>query len=596
MPEGKLHPGVHVALARGRMDEAQTARAMAAGELTSPQHYGNSWLFNLRITGTGGSYRAAHDEYVWRDKSLYLNQGFLDRCNGLPVILEHPNKEMLNTEEYRKRNIGSITYPYIKGDEVWGIARILDEQAAHLMERLDLSTSPAVVFLPRSGNERIDAGDGKHLLIEGKPDLLDHLAICWEGVWDKGGPPAGVEVTSVNRRTDMDEKEKEAAEEKRRLETEEDRVRRDADNAKVDKLLSMCDSIIQRMDAIESRSDLDEEDREKGGENSREDRTRRDEDKDDDPKEKEREEGREGGREDRRRADRRNRRDTDPEDEEKQAEELHELAEEEEQEAENEREERGEEDSKKDRRRSDRADDTEIEKHFMPWENAVRKEGESDSAYSKRMDGLARRHDRNYAKRNDESIAAHCDRVAAGYRKDQARRDAQRRLDAVDVLSDTVGRIAHRLDSLSERLHDRSDEDEAQFAEARSRADQVFEAFGDSSPRPWRGENLVGYRIRLARKLQQHSAAWKDSDLAAIARSDGTAFGNIEQQIYADALNTARKPTSIPVGTLREVRKKLPWGGEIIEFQGSPMAWMQDFMHIGQEARLNLRPGAQSDR
>jgi colicin import membrane protein len=118
----ELHPGVHVALARGRMDEAQLARAIAAGELASPQSYGNSWFFDLRITGVGGAYREAHKEYVWRDPSLYLNQGFLDRCNGLPIILEHPDKEMLDSKEYHDRNIGSIVYPYLGARRSVGLA------------------------------------------------------------------------------------------------------------------------------------------------------------------------------------------------------------------------------------------------------------------------------------------------------------------------------------------------------------------------------------------------------------------------------------------------------------------------------------------
>jgi hypothetical protein len=565
----ELHPGVHVALARGRMDEAQLARAIAAGELASPQSYGNSWFFDFRITGVGGAYREAHKEYVWRDPSLYLNQGFLDRCNGLPIILEHPDKEMLDSKEYHDRNIGSIVYPYLRGEEVRGIGRILDAPAAHLMMKERLSTSPAVVFLPGDGNEKIQVSNGKHLLIEGKPSLLDHLAICVEGVWDKGGPPAGVDV-SGNQREEATMPDKEKIE----AENEDREDRHDTDGDKIDQLLSGIKVLSDRMDSLDSRSRRDETEDE--DEEKREDRARRDEDKDDDPKEKEREEGGRG--------DRRARRDTDPEHEERQAEELHELAEEEEKEAEE-----AEDDSKK-------RDDSDIEEHFMPWEEAVRKEGEGDSSYSKRMDTLARRTDRNYAKRDDESIAAHCDRVAAGMRKDRARRDAQRRLDSVDRLSDTVNKLLHRFDSLANRLQDRTDEDEAQFADIRARADQVFEAHGEHSPRPMSGENLAGYRIRLARKLQAHSDTWKKSDIAAIARSDSVAFEQIEKAIYADAMAAAAAPTKVPAGTLREIHKEGPYGSRMIEFAGEPLTWMQSFMLPAQAARITSKPGQHVSR
>src|SRR4051812_24238992 len=121
MPELNLHPGVRVALARGTMDELDVAKAIAAGELVSPQRYGNGWLFDLRITGTGRAYRQALNEHVWRDPTLYMNEHFRERCYGLPVIIEHPDKMMLDTREYRSRNIGAIVYPYLRpeAEEVW---------------------------------------------------------------------------------------------------------------------------------------------------------------------------------------------------------------------------------------------------------------------------------------------------------------------------------------------------------------------------------------------------------------------------------------------------------------------------------------------
>lgn len=190
-----LHPGVPIALARFDMDELAVAKAIIAGDLTSPQRYANILLIALRITGTGASYRNAGklDEYVWRDSSIYLNDEFLQRCNGLAVILEHAEGNMMSSEEYRALNIGSIFVPYIKLNEVWGIAKIMDEMAADILMEEKLSTSPAVLFIGVKSGERVDLENGSTLLIEGKPSLLDHLAICPRGVWDKGGAPAGVD-------------------------------------------------------------------------------------------------------------------------------------------------------------------------------------------------------------------------------------------------------------------------------------------------------------------------------------------------------------------------------------------------------------------
>lgn len=196
-----LHPSVQIALDRLGMDELGVARAMAAGQLASPQRYENVWLFAIRITGTGVSYRHNRKEFVWRDPAIYLNDEFLARCNGLDVIWEHPETTpLLDHKEFHDRKVGSVFLPYLradKPDEVWCIAKIRDDDAAQEMQDGVLSTSPCVNFADPTENDRIQLEDGRVMLIEGKPSLIDHLAICSLGVWDKSGPPTGVESVTV---------------------------------------------------------------------------------------------------------------------------------------------------------------------------------------------------------------------------------------------------------------------------------------------------------------------------------------------------------------------------------------------------------------
>lgn len=201
-PPFPLHPSqeisLKVALAKTETDIAQL---IADGTLASPQLYANIGLFAIRITGTGLAYRAGIGENVWRDPSLYLNDEFLKRCNGLMVIMDHPSGSVLNTEEFAKRAVGSIMLPYIKGDEVWGIAKIYDKEAISEICEGEVSTSPAVVFDNTAGNTTLTTENGDPLLIEGVPFLLDHIAIVTKargskGVWDKGGEPAGVLLTN----------------------------------------------------------------------------------------------------------------------------------------------------------------------------------------------------------------------------------------------------------------------------------------------------------------------------------------------------------------------------------------------------------------
>lgn len=189
-----LHPGAAVALRRLDMNELDVARAIAAGELTSPQPYQNMFLFALRITGTGVAYRPALKEFVYRKPSNYLTDDFLQRCNGLAVIMLHPDETLLNSEEFGERVVGSVLLPYIQGDEVWGVAKIYDTEAIELLCSDQMSTSPAVL-IRTTENFKLELGDGKTLLVEGRPSLLDHIAIVPRGVWDKGDPEnVGVKV------------------------------------------------------------------------------------------------------------------------------------------------------------------------------------------------------------------------------------------------------------------------------------------------------------------------------------------------------------------------------------------------------------------
>lgn len=244
-PPEPLHPGCRIALDRLTMDELGVARAMAAGQLTSPQRYQNMWLFDIRITGTGHAYRNGIKEHVWRDPALYLTDDFLARCSGLTVIWVHPEKSLLNSKEFANRVIGSCFIPYIKGDDVWSIVKIYDQEAAEDMATQDLSTSPGVL-LGGGDDVKVEYEDGSVLLKEGKPTLLDHIAIVPAGVWDKGGDPSGIRTDSVKEPTMAEETE---AEKKAR----EDKARGDAEGGNIDKVLSHLDGIGKRLDAIEAR-------------------------------------------------------------------------------------------------------------------------------------------------------------------------------------------------------------------------------------------------------------------------------------------------------------------------------------------------------
>lgn len=246
-----LHPGVRVALDRFGMDELGIARAMQAGDLTSPQFYENVGIFDIRISGTGDAYRSGIEEFVYRPPEAWLNPDLLDRYNGLPVIWVHPpdEKPVLDTTEFAERIVGTVMLPYVKGDEVWGISKVWDMPAANIMAERQLSTSPGVLFRGKGTNTKLKLEDGRSLVIEGNPDLVDHVAICDVGVWDKGGAPAGVKSSEITGDADMTMEDAARKDADKETEIEKKEDRKDAD---LDKFLSKMDAMCARMDAMEA--------------------------------------------------------------------------------------------------------------------------------------------------------------------------------------------------------------------------------------------------------------------------------------------------------------------------------------------------------
>lgn len=396
--------------------ELKAAELIKQGVLPSPYKYGNITLFALRVTGTGVAYRSSIEEFVFRKPELYLNDEFLARCNGLPVILEHPDRAVLDSDEFSNRVIGTLMLPYISGNDVWSIARIYDDSAIKMMTENQMSTSPSVVFNSKSENENLSLSDGNSLLVEGKPYLIDHLAVCVQGVWDKGGEPVGVLLTNEGKKM-----------------TENVEVKKDAEGGdKLDKLLTAVDSLCTRMDSISTRMDS-------------------------------------------------------------------------------------------------------LDKPAPELPVAADKKADAETEEKERKDS------------EEEKV-----------KEEKSKAD-------------------------SEKEAENADEDSGKYADAQAKADSVYSAFGDSAPAPMRGESLMSYRKRLANKLKEHSATYKDVNIHAIA--DDSILSAVESGIYADAQVAARAPVDIPYGVLLEVKKRDPYTGiQTTEFKGDPSSWMRQFQVVPRHA------------
>lgn len=257
-PPDPIHPGCAVALKMLDANELDIARLMSTGDLVSPQFYRNVALWAIRISGTRAAYRGGEiDEWCWRNPADYTSQDALDRAI-MPVIFEHPKSSLLTSDEYAERNVGLTFLPYVVGEELWAIAKIYDDATIELLKKEKLSTSPGVTV--SNATEFIHIDDETKMLIEGKPLLFDHIAICEQGVWDKGGPPVGI-ISDNNGDEALtmateDEKAKQDAAEQERKDAQ---AKRDA---RMDAMLDKFDSVFAKVDAFEEKAKKDSEDKE----------------------------------------------------------------------------------------------------------------------------------------------------------------------------------------------------------------------------------------------------------------------------------------------------------------------------------------------
>lgn len=162
------------------------------GNLKSPQTYGESFYILLRITGTGITERLilntdgtpllknGEPQYykINRMPEEFLSDKFLEACNGLPVLIQHPEDtkdRFLDGINYKDHTVGTIIKAFVKDNEVWGVARILDPMVLNLILNGLNSTSPAITS---HNTIREDGNTDEHF------DYIDHLALVVEGYWD----------------------------------------------------------------------------------------------------------------------------------------------------------------------------------------------------------------------------------------------------------------------------------------------------------------------------------------------------------------------------------------------------------------------------
>jgi hypothetical protein len=188
----------------GFCNELDVAMGVAEGVLPSPTTWFNCDYVAVRVSGVGVAWRQGAQTFVFRDPVEWLAPEMLRRALGLPVIVGHPPCGILNSMEFAARAVGTIVHSYIRNDELWGVARVIDAVACQMIVDGSFDTSPGVLVFPPEPPGATIAVDGDNLLVEASPALLDHLALVDtrdgnRGVWSRadGGNGPGVALESA---------------------------------------------------------------------------------------------------------------------------------------------------------------------------------------------------------------------------------------------------------------------------------------------------------------------------------------------------------------------------------------------------------------
>ena len=225
-------------------------------------------------------------------------------------------------------------------------------------------------------------------------------------------------------------------------------------------------------------------------------------------------------------------------------------------------------DARKDARRKDADEDEDKDKDKDEKKADARKDARRDSESERQKEGYVE--DRKDADEDeDEDKDERKDADDKDEDEDEAKADhAPISRAEADDLRRQIANLNARAPAII------TDAERERFATVQEQAEPAFQAFGDRAPAPLQGETVTQYKRRLGTKMQSHSTKWKDARLSAV--SDEAMLDAVLGDIYADSLEAARRGVAVPAGQLR-ARERSSGGHTIIEYDGAPDSWMNDF-------------------
>lgn len=199
---------------------------------------------------------------------------------------------------------------------------------------------------------------------------------------------------------------------------------------------------------------------------------------------------------------------------------------------------------------------------------------------------------RKDAEEQEAKVKADAEAEESKKKADAEAEEAKKKADAARADAGSHADLRAKIDALTKLIPAQLSSDQRQrMTGFQSKAERVFQAFGDSAgaPPPVNGETEVDYRVRLLSAFKKHSKAYKDSDLGKV--HDEAIFTSIEDSIYADAYTEATRPTQVQPGVLIPQRTKDATGRVITRYNGDPNAAWAPFMQPPRYVKNFVVPG-----
>ena len=129
-------------------------------------------------------------------------------------------------------------------------------------------------------------------------------------------------------------------------------------------------------------------------------------------------------------------------------------------------------------------------------------------------------------------------------------------------------------------------EKETQIQETRAKYEEALQPFNRNAPRPFPEETHEEYRRRALPILQNYAPGMQE---VKVHDMRGTAFDMIEKQSFEAAKREADRPTMIPEGELREIKRYDQSGRVSLEFHGKPSVWLDTFSQGTRRRLIGIR-------